>query len=111
MSIQFSTNSSKTTSGPVFPGRPFHTPLKSGLKRCHIDHETVTYIPFEGPFVCRIDILDIDHLHIGNDIVFGTMIQHLLRLTYPTDHRTADPPAFGYDTKGVEFQRLRRQSH
>ncbi len=52
----------------------------------HIDHETVPHIALQHSFVCFVDVFDVDHFHIGYDVMLGAVIKHFLRFGNPADH-------------------------
>src|SRR5712671_4633578 len=45
-----------------------------------IDDEPVPHVVPEHPLVRLVDLLDGDDLHVGADLVAGTVVEHLLRL-------------------------------
>ena len=57
------------------------------LKGFEVDDEAETDGAFLGPVEGFIDFGDRDDFHIGQDIFFRAVIEHLLSLFYPTDER------------------------
>ena len=52
------------------------------LRQCgHVDDEPVPHVAFQHSVVGRVDVLDVNQLNIGDDVVFRAEIQHLLRFS------------------------------
>ena len=47
--------------------------------RVHIDHKSIPYVGFDRPVIRLFDTAWVDDLDVGDDVVFGTKVQHLLR--------------------------------
>src|SRR5512133_62739 len=54
-------------------------------QRLHVQHETVTDIILQHAFVGLVHLLDWDEFDLGDDVVLGAEIEHLLGLLDATD--------------------------
>jgi len=55
------------------------------LQRREIDDEAVAHVALEHALVGVIDVLHRDHLDVGQHVLLGAEIQHLLRLLNAAD--------------------------
>src|SRR5664279_5534340 len=55
------------------------------FQRRRIDHEAVFHVVLEHPRVRLVDLLNRDHLDVGDDTVLSTEIEHLLRFPDPAN--------------------------
>jgi hypothetical protein len=71
---------------------PDPAPTHLLLNRLHINHKPVPHITLNHPIIRLIHLLHTNNLHIRDDIVFGTMIQHFLRFFHPADVGAGEDP-------------------
>ena len=70
------------------------------LQRRHIYDKAVPHISFQHTFVGGLDILDIDHFDIGNDVVRRAIVQHFLGFGQPADTRPGEALPAAENTEG-----------
>src|SRR5690606_15755083 len=70
---------------------PMASPLSrsGGLKRGHVDDETVLHVALEHALEGFVDVLDTDHFDVRDDVVLGAEIEHLLSLCDTANERAS----------------------
>src|SRR5580698_560730 len=66
-----------------YPGE--YAAFSSTRETGHIDDKTVFDVALDHPRIGFLDVLNVDHLDIRDDVVLGAEIQHFLRLLDPAD--------------------------
>ena len=52
--------------------------LDEPLQRSHINNKPVSYISFYHAVIRFVDVFDVNHFNIANNVMFGTVVQHFL---------------------------------
>ena len=58
------------------------------FKGSHVDDKTVFDIGFRQACISCVDVLDVDHFAVRQDILLGTEVEQFLSLSNPTDWGT-----------------------
>src|SRR5580700_6848021 len=75
-----------------------------------IDDEAIFHLAFYRSFVSLVDLLDRDHLDVGNDIMRGAVIEHFLGFRDASNHGTGNAAASRDQTEGRHSRRFRRKA-
>ncbi|OLU23449.1 hypothetical protein BVH06_24580 [Pseudomonas sp. PA27(2017)] len=51
----------------------------------HVDHEAVFHVTLEHALLGFVDVLDVDHFDVRDDVVLGAEVEHLLGFGDATD--------------------------
>lgn len=58
------------------------------FQRSQIYYKTVFYVAFQQAFICFVDLLNVNHFNVCNDIVLAAEIEHFLGFGNSADHGT-----------------------
>src|SRR5215217_1292826 len=78
--------------------------------RSQIDHETIFYIALDHPFVSFVDLLNVDHFNVGDNIMLAAEIQHFLCFGNAADHGTCKAFSAHYQTESCNRQWVFRRT-
>ena len=80
------------------------------LQRLHIDDEPIPHISLYHTLISLVDVLDVDDLDIGDDMVLGAKVQHLLCFGNTSDTGTCEAFSTGDDIECMYRWNNRRRS-
>src|SRR6185312_8604993 len=80
-------------------------------ERGHVDYETVFHVGFEHALERLVDFLNGNDFDVRYDVVFGAVIEHLLRLRHAADDGAGERAALEEQVTHADDGRSVRQSN
>ena len=71
-----------------------------GFEGLAVEDEAILDIPFDDAGVGLFEAVVADEFDVGDDVVFGAVVEHVLRLFHSADHGAGERAAVGDEGEG-----------